>query len=230
MLRESRDDVCVHVLLRKPLLLHTIAYVSVRQRTSAYVSKRPRVYVSAYVGIDARVHALLRKPLLHTSACVSIRQHRCACVYMRCLGNHSCIRQRTSAYVSIDARVHVLLIGNSSSCDTSKARDNITITHIHTHNTHTQYTHTHAHLANGGCELRSHNNHPEAHAQTQRYEEVGKRLPLPHLTQHTSACTAPADSAHVSRGTGPCRMPRVLASPLSVHTHTHTHTTGGSLP
>ncbi len=32
---ESRDDVCVHVLLREPLLLHTSAYVSIRQHRCA---------------------------------------------------------------------------------------------------------------------------------------------------------------------------------------------------
>ena len=72
-----------------PSLLTDIAYVSIRQHTSAYVRIRP--HTSAYVRI---------RP--HTSAYVSIRQHTSACVRIRqdTSANVS-IRQHPSAYVSI---------------------------------------------------------------------------------------------------------------------------------
>jgi hypothetical protein len=62
------------------LLLHTSAYVSIRQHTSAYVSiRQPK-------------RLLLPRRSLHTSAYVSIRQHTSAFVG---------IRRHASAYVSV---------------------------------------------------------------------------------------------------------------------------------
>jgi hypothetical protein len=61
-----------------------VAYVSIRQHTSAYVSIRQ--HMSAYVSIRQ-----------HTSAYVSIRQHTSAYVS---------IRQHPSAYVSIRQHIH----------------------------------------------------------------------------------------------------------------------------
>jgi len=73
-----------------PTLLHTSAYVSIRQHTSAYVSIRQ--HTSAYVSrrsaliCESKISTLL--PYIYN---VSIRQHTSAYVS---------IRQHTSAYVS----------------------------------------------------------------------------------------------------------------------------------
>ncbi len=66
-----------------------LAYVSIRQHTSAHVNIRQ--HTSAYVSIreHTSAHGSIRQ---HTSAYVSIRQHTSAYVS---------IRQHTSAYVSI---------------------------------------------------------------------------------------------------------------------------------
>jgi hypothetical protein len=82
-----------------PELTPSLAYVSIRQHTSAYVSIRahtdPRPHPPRHC---ARVDALSRIRQ-HTSAYVSIRQHTCA--YRPTLPVS--IRQHTSAYVSIRA-------------------------------------------------------------------------------------------------------------------------------
>jgi hypothetical protein len=89
--------------------LHTSAYVSIRQHTSAYVrdaSTRHALHTSAYVSIRQRrvymarpAYASIRqhtsatdtrsvrdasmRHALHTLACVSMRQHTSACVSIR---------------------------------------------------------------------------------------------------------------------------------------------------
>jgi hypothetical protein len=70
---------------------HTSAYVSIRQHTSAYVLRRTyaRALEARLVGIEERegweeaygvatLAMLLPQVRLHTSACVSIRQHTSA--------------------------------------------------------------------------------------------------------------------------------------------------------
>ncbi len=76
-------------------MLHTSAYVRIRQHTSAYVSIRPHRICQRY--------ACCLRP--HTSAYVSIRQHTSAYDPIGFAGDmHAAyvrIRQHTSAYVSI---------------------------------------------------------------------------------------------------------------------------------
>jgi hypothetical protein len=93
--------------IRPAALLHTSAYVSIRQHTSAYASIRQ--HTSAYVSIRQHTVQLLSCPASirqHTSAYVSIRQHTSAYVsigpaalLLRQLLQES-IRQHTLAYVS----------------------------------------------------------------------------------------------------------------------------------
>jgi hypothetical protein len=95
--------------------LHTTAYVSIRQHTSAEESRRasalsPRCYppadgrirqhMSAYVSIRQHTSAYVSRRQ-HTSAYVSIRQHASAYVSIRQHASaYVSIRQHTSAYVS----------------------------------------------------------------------------------------------------------------------------------
>jgi hypothetical protein len=85
-----------------------LAYVSIRQHTSAYISTRVRqrrIRRHTLTG-TWRLHALTCRNTSeyvsirqHTSAYVSIRQHASAYAYVS-------IRQHTSAYVSIRIRQH----------------------------------------------------------------------------------------------------------------------------
>jgi hypothetical protein len=67
---------------------HTSAYVSIRQHTSAHVSTRQHTSAHVSTRQHTSAHVSIRQ---HTSAYVSIRQHTSAYVS---------IRQHTSAYVN----------------------------------------------------------------------------------------------------------------------------------
>jgi hypothetical protein len=89
----SDDEYLAYVSIRQ----HTSAYVSIRQHTSAYVSIRQ--HTSAYVSIRQHTSAYfsIRQHTSHTSAYVSIRQDMSAYVTA-----YVSIRQHTSAHESSD--------------------------------------------------------------------------------------------------------------------------------
>jgi hypothetical protein len=94
---------CVSTLL--PSRTNCMIHVSIRQHTSAYVSKRQHTVclhtVSACVSIR-HTSACVSIRQHNTSAYVSIRQHTSACVSIRQhTSAYVSIRQHTSAYVSI---------------------------------------------------------------------------------------------------------------------------------
>ena len=75
----------------------SIAYVSIRPHTSAYVRFRLRLSRRLETAVASLVS--IRQ---HVSACVSMCQHVSACVSMRLhTSAYVCTRQHTSAYVSI---------------------------------------------------------------------------------------------------------------------------------
>jgi hypothetical protein len=96
-------------LLTVPSAVGEPAYVSVRQRTSAYVSIRQHIRqrTSAYVSVRQHTScgsSARGSPItcMHTSAYVSIRQHTSAYVSIRQhTPAYASIRQNTPAYVSI---------------------------------------------------------------------------------------------------------------------------------